>query len=242
MSNPKVVVLMLTYGRHKHLTEEAIFSFLNQNYENKTLLIINTHPDKIDLSQYKNITVMNVADTFDLPGQKYLFGIQNFPDDTDLWCVLDDDDIILENHISSLVQSYLSEKSINSNLNCVCNDWKFVGNNTTVIAKENTVTWAQFLFEKPEGAFLDKCIASKDCPAYDLEILYSPLLRCSHITTITPTYLYRWGTGSRHLSGWGADGVLELMKLCREEANAISIKDPWEPKWLHDYETQASLL
>jgi cellulose synthase/poly-beta-1,6-N-acetylglucosamine synthase-like glycosyltransferase len=41
--HPLIKVLTRTYGEHKTLTEEAIYSFLQQDYPNKQLIILNTH-------------------------------------------------------------------------------------------------------------------------------------------------------------------------------------------------------
>lgn len=102
----KATALMCTYGRHKFV-ERSVRMFLEQDYENKHLLIFQNSPVFQSLDkEYPNITIINQSG-FDTMGDVFEEAIKYLPEDTDLVFVWDDDDIYFKNHLSNGVAGIL---------------------------------------------------------------------------------------------------------------------------------------
>lgn len=96
----KATALMCTYGRHFFL-ERSVRMFLEQDYENKHLVIFQNSPVFQTMHQeYPNVTLVNQTG-FDTVGDVFEEAIKHIPDDTDLVFVWDDDDIYFRNHLSN---------------------------------------------------------------------------------------------------------------------------------------------
>ena len=102
----KATALMCTYGRHSFL-ERSVRMFLEQDYEDKHLVIFQNSPVFQTLDQeYPNITLVNQTG-FDTVGDVFEEAIKYIPSDTDLVFIWDDDDIYFKNHISNGVAGIL---------------------------------------------------------------------------------------------------------------------------------------
>lgn len=118
--NYKYLGICATHGRHECL-ERAVGMFLNNDYENKHLLIFNNSTTKQKLNkEYENIILINQSvntwgDKFTSLGDIYNtilntiseLGIQ--PDVVSMW---DDDDMYLPNHISEGVKGWSEAHSL----------------------------------------------------------------------------------------------------------------------------------
>lgn len=102
----KIVGLMATHGRHSRC-ERAVGMFLQQDHDNKHLIILQNSsvPQKLD-KEYPNITLINECN-FSSLGEIYNRMLDFLPEDTDLICIFDDDDIFLKNHFSEGKNGYL---------------------------------------------------------------------------------------------------------------------------------------
>jgi hypothetical protein len=102
----KATALMCTYGRH-NFVERSVRMFLEQDYENKHLLIFQNSPvfQAMD-REYPNITLVNQSG-FDTVGDVFEEAIKHLPSDTDVVFIWDDDDIYFSNHISNGVAGIL---------------------------------------------------------------------------------------------------------------------------------------
>jgi hypothetical protein len=102
----KATALMCTYGRH-NFVERSVRMFLEQDYENKHLVIFQNSPVFQTLDQeYPDITLVNQSG-FDTVGDVFEEAIKYLPSDTDLVFIWDDDDIYFKNHISNGVAGIL---------------------------------------------------------------------------------------------------------------------------------------
>jgi len=119
MDNLKVTVLMATYNRATAvnglpLVERAIHSFLNQDYANSNLIILDdasTDNTAEILSKYENhprITI-HYGTSNKLPPNNWNWLWEQVPADTDLICQLHDDDEFTIDGISSRVAMFTSE-------------------------------------------------------------------------------------------------------------------------------------
>jgi glycosyltransferase involved in cell wall biosynthesis len=110
----RVLVICITYGRLPFLGR-AVASFLNQNYDNKELLIINDDKN-VQLSCKHNnwdgdkISIINLNKRLSL-GSKRNLGVSF--GDYDIYMPHDDDDVFLPNRISNHVSKHLNHPDIN---------------------------------------------------------------------------------------------------------------------------------
>lgn len=113
---PKVCAIMATCGRHT-CAERSLGLFLNQDYQNKHLLIFQNSPtyQKLNDDEFgaviyvdlkRNITLVNNSGPFSSLGDIYDKALEFIPLDTDIITFWDDDDIFLPNHISEGVKGY----------------------------------------------------------------------------------------------------------------------------------------
>lgn len=98
---------MCTYGRFSYV-RRSIGLFLNQDYENKHLLIYNNAPAPLVLDVYnENVTIINnhidliSKSEYTDVGTVFRDALTYVPSDADYVSIWDDDDIFLENHLSS---------------------------------------------------------------------------------------------------------------------------------------------
>lgn len=116
----KVTAIMATCGRHE-LCERAVGMFLAQNYENKTLVILQNSAREVTLDrgltadQRGQIRLINRSGYSNL-GAIYEDSLNFVPFDTDVICFWDDDDIYLPNHISEGVAGYEFAQQLNDGI------------------------------------------------------------------------------------------------------------------------------
>ena len=95
----KITAIMATCGRH-FFCERSVGMFLAQKYENKHLLIIQNSEveQKLD-KNYENITLINKSGFTNL-GAIYNYALDFVPSDTDVFCLFDDDDMYMPEHMT----------------------------------------------------------------------------------------------------------------------------------------------
>lgn len=89
---PKISCYCCTYGRN-NLLEEAIYSFLMQNYQNKELVIVNDHPEQKLIFEHPQVKIFNTESRILPLGKKYNFAAYNCSGN--ILMPWDDDDIYL---------------------------------------------------------------------------------------------------------------------------------------------------
>lgn len=123
MSNEKVSCLLTTYNRYPEygfIVDEAVYSFIVQDYENKELLIINDTPGQelhIDEEAVKilggdpsQIKIFNLNERFSSLPEKIAWGVEQATGD---WLMRwDDDDICLHKRISISMEAVNSLKRL----------------------------------------------------------------------------------------------------------------------------------
>jgi len=106
-NEPKVICLCCTYNR-PDLLGESIKCFIDQDYKNKKLIILNDQEGvNLKLDSYDNIQIYNHPKRFDSLGAKRNY-IKTL-DDADYYCIWDDDDLYMPFRISESV--YFALKS-----------------------------------------------------------------------------------------------------------------------------------
>jgi hypothetical protein len=223
MNLPSVTCLQLSYGRPT-LSVEAVECYLRQTYSNKRLVIVNTHPSPIVFNEpHDDIQVHNIKPLNRL-SDVYRFGMDLI--DTDYFCVWDDDDLFMPWHIEDRVEFSLEHPEFDAIGHTYCvysedNKLKELGQNMFV---------AQYLY-KNNGIRPDSGIA-----CWDSNWDSKPWKKGFVTFPAKPSYVYRWGTGENHISGFaGEEGQHQIYLRNIEEKHKIKLDFPWEPKWRRDY-------
>ena len=95
---------MTTYGRVSFL-EEALYSFLNQDYEGDSeLVIVNDYPLQKLHFDHPKVRIINLDKTFPVIGEKENFAIEQCKYDNIYNC--DDDDVFLKHHFQNINQFF----------------------------------------------------------------------------------------------------------------------------------------
>lgn len=188
----------ITYGRVEFL-EEALESFLKQNYEGEyELVIVNDYPLQKLKFDHPKVRIFNLDHTFETIGDKENFAVSMCKYDT--IAVWDDDDIALPNHLSNINKFFPGYKLLHWNKGIFLNAnevaaIRCLGNSGIVYSKD---AWRMVNGHPRENAGYDMTFVvniqnngGKVCRAYppDNEV----------------SWIYTWGGGSYHMSGMGAD-------------------------------------
>jgi len=198
----KITCLMPTYNKcpqSQWLLEEAVESFLRQDYPDKELLIYNDCEAQEIVCDKPEVVVVNHPHRHASLGEKLNAMAQLA--DGELLARWDDDDISLPWRLSDQAARMISAKLD------YCAPRTFWATN-----KEKT--------ELVHGAYATCMVTRKaalELPylpisfgedrSFELELMDSGyLVDRYHLPVDRVWYLYRWNTGSAHLSGYGEDG------------------------------------
>jgi len=190
-SNPKVVCLCCTYGR-VILLGEAIKCFIDQDYDNKELIVLNDQ-EGVELVLEdcpSNVTIFNHSKRFNSLGEKRNY-IKTLSD-ADYYCIWDDDDLYMPYRIS---------KSVKNMDNC-----DIVKANKAIITTHNASPQiAQNLFHSQACVtkeYMDRCKYPKKSVGEDIDFENGANVKS---IDVLPFYVYRWGLNIHHLSGIADD-------------------------------------
>jgi len=230
---PLVTIITNTWGEHINLAEEAVASFLRQDYPHKKLMIVNTHQDPVILEgYYPEIEIYNIPDVFVSLCDKFLWGIDKVKEG--LWGLFDDDDIALPWFISERVEAYLAHKTNGRGP-------VMVSHSNSYYSEKNVIKslvgngWTNRLYEPiAVNEILRKYPDIKTKFEFDQQIVSCFPVNIDVVGR--PAYIYRWDSGSYHYSGSGAEGRAESWERGRAIAAEKRRTTPWQPKWNRDYE------
>jgi glycosyltransferase involved in cell wall biosynthesis len=186
-----ISVLTLTYGR-KTLLEECIFSFLEQNYDDGEMVIINDDPKVKYRIIHPNIRCFNLNEKIDNISQKLKYGFNqcNF----DYIYRLDDDDLLAPNALE------LVEKQIKENPNYEIyrrSSHYYFENNKFVDIKGNVNNGNVYTKKYINRIVFPEKSFGED---YDITFKFNGKI---HESKDNPTMIYRWGMSTYHVSGMG---------------------------------------
>lgn len=231
----KIAALCPTYNRYpklRHLLEESVECFLQQTYTNSELIILNDTLNQNLVCEHSRVRVLNVAERFATLSDKIQYMVDN--SDADLFCRWDDDDISLPWRFQ------LSLKNLGKKLEWRPDNYWYSERN---IIKAETQKpgnthimgiWHRDALSLPQfnGVYPPKLSGGEDQ-------LFNKLIGTNGevLPKCKMFYIYRWGTGSHHLSG-----AIDSDKIsCHVNWDAIG-KSPIqagtflvEPKWEKDY-------
>uniref|UniRef100_A0A7C4LJE9 Glycosyltransferase n=1 Tax=Schlesneria paludicola TaxID=360056 RepID=A0A7C4LJE9_9PLAN len=238
---PPVSAMCLTYGR-PHLLEEAIQSFLLQDYPGpKELVVLNDFADQTLVCDHAEVRVINTAQRFPTVGEKRNACATLARHD--ILFVWDDDDLYLPWRLSLSIRRLDESKGF---YKCprawMLNNGQLEGPTTNLY--HSAACFTRDLFERAgcyphigsgqdwglEDAIKRLIPAEKDDHALGSDELY---------------YIYRWqGTGSYHLSAFGRDEgrsvpgqakVAEFVQGQVREGKILTGMVRLKPAWREDY-------
>lgn len=237
---PPVSCMCLTYGR-PHVLEEAVESFLRQDYTGeKELVVLNDLDCQTLHFEHPEVRMVNLPARFHTVGEKRnaCAALARH----DLLFVWDDDDIYLPHRLSYSVRMFDPEKRFFKPSSALAL------NNGVLRGPERNLfhsggCWSRSLFDQVRGyAHMN---SGQDL---EIELQFEKAIGKEKNYIIKPEdifYLYRWaGTGAFHLSGFGRDKPGEKtgnQKVCDYVANKIKSGEIQcgdilvKPQWKCDY-------
>ena len=223
--NPLVSCIMLTYNRlpdRQILLEEAIHSFIMQDYDNKQLIILNDCEQQKIYLRYNNVIVININKRFKTLGEKYNTAIAL--SDGDFICPWEDDDISLPWRIS------LSVSKINDKPYWKANKQWFIASGIHEISNcvgHNHSIFTRKSFDEISG-YPHISISQDSAIEKEFEKNNFPICR-EDINKEHWYYIYRWNTGSYHGSAYN-DGYKVIGDLPITPGEFYL-----DPHWEQDY-------
>ena len=188
-----ISVLTLTYQRH-HLLEEAIESFLRQDFLGESeMLIINDSQEVEYVFEHPKIQIINLKERFPSVGLKLRFGFSQCK--YDYIYRLDDDDLLAPwalSHTWEDIIKYPDFEIYRSDGHYYFENNKFNGISSNV--NNGNVYSKKYLsrIEIPDSSFGE-----------DYAITFNFNAKTYVSAHEKKTMLYRWGMGTYHISGMG---------------------------------------
>lgn len=233
----KVSCIMPTYNRYPrtgYVVEEAIESFLRQDYQDKELLIINDAAGQELVFNHPQVRIWNLDYRVPDLSAKIQMAIDNAQGE--LFCRWDDDDIHLPWRLS------LSVKKLAT---CGSPEWRprnywfdpgTLRHNVGHANSHVTAIWSRACLAAIGGVYPPKYSGYEDQA-------FNAALKAAGIPgglEILPKeeifYFYRWSTGGFHLSGAGGDSA-NLQRQYDNRSKEQILKGPIhiKPKWYENH-------
>ena len=183
----------ITYGRVE-LLEEALYSYLNQDFKGECeLVIVNDYPLQTLIFEHPHVKIFNLNQTFETIGEKDNFAVSKC--NGDIIAVWDDDDIALPCHLSNIEKWFKDCDLLHWKRGGFLNYDQFsiesIGNSGIVYSKK---IWEKYLHAKMNAGY---------------DVIFTDKIHSSErVVNACPEkigWIYRWGGTSYHMSGEGAD-------------------------------------
>lgn len=100
---PKISCICPTYGR-SHRLRESLACFLNQDYPNRELVIVNSFKKQVFSGEFPNVKIINLPDRPKSLGECRNIAVRESTGD--IIVVWDDDDLFLPHYLSSIAAQY----------------------------------------------------------------------------------------------------------------------------------------
>jgi glycosyltransferase involved in cell wall biosynthesis len=188
---------MITYGRVDML-EESLHSFLQQDYPNKELIIVNDYPLQKLIFEHPEVKIFNLDETFAVIGAKENYATELC--NGEIICQWDDDDVALPNHLSNVAKLFTDDVNILHWKTGVyynepnITDVGWIGNSGIVFRKS---AWKAIGGHPLENA------------GYDMTFIETLHKHGGRLFAEMPkedaSWFYMWGGRGYHMSGQGHD-------------------------------------
>ena len=187
------------YPRLPFLLEEAVECFLRQDHADKELLICNDTPGQTLVFDHPQVRVLNVPERFPSLGLKLRHMIELASGD--LLCRWDDDDLSLPHRLS------YSAARLGSNLEWrAANHWFDDGHRLREVTRPGNThlmsLWRREVLDRLDG-YPTFPLGGED-QAFNSGLARAGIAPRDGGDVLRPDeifYVYRWNTGSQHLSG-----------------------------------------
>lgn len=188
-SNNFISVLTLTYKR-KELLEEAIMSFLMQDYANSEMVIVNDDPDVTYVFNHPKVVVINLKERFKTIAEKFEYAYRNCRGE--FIYRLDDDDLLMPNA--------LRKTSIDINLNPGFDIYRgnglyFFSDNKFEKKCSNVNNGNVF-----SVSYLNRISFAPKNIGEDVDMVFNQGANIFNSKQGNPTMIYRWGMSTYHVS------------------------------------------
>lgn len=221
-----ISVVTLTYKR-KHLLEEAIQSFLNQDFKGESeMLILNDSPEVEYIFEHPKVRIINHKKRFDSIGKKLEFAMKQAKGD--FVYRLDDDDLLTPWALT-VVNEYIENNKGNDIYRCAHH--YFFSNNNFISVSSSINNGNCYSRD-----FINRIEFPNTSGDEDNTITF-----CRNASVFTGdlgrySMIYRWGMSTYHISGMGnyQDNQYVLSKtdqLCEKEIGQIKLN----PNFKKDY-------
>jgi glycosyltransferase involved in cell wall biosynthesis len=233
----RVSCLMPTFNRYPtlgRLVEEAVESFLRQSYPDKELIILNDCPVQQLIFDHPQVRIINAAERYPTLSDKITAMIE--ASSGDAFCRWDDDDISLPWRLS------LSVEKLKGRLEWQPTTYWFdpgkLHLNKGHANGHITSIWTRECLELI-GGYPPKMSGWED-QEFDKRLKKLGLYKPEDIPAEEVFYLYRWGTGSQHLSGIGGgpqslQGFWDKLGSLPQKEGTYTIR----PHWAQDHLARA---
>jgi glycosyltransferase involved in cell wall biosynthesis len=228
----KISALCITYGR-PHLLEEAIESFLRQDYENKELIIVNDLGEQTLVFSHPQIKIFNFPRRFHSIGIKRNKSVEL--SSGDILTNWDDDDISLPWRLSQIAAAFNQDPT----LEYFKPDKAWCYHGDTLCLPHYNLFYMMAAFSKK--AFL-KVGGYKSINFGEDKDLCERVIACSNAKTISfkdseYPFIYGWRGDSFHLSAFGEEKEMSNLKKSEDYIRRLPIEARVElkPHWRSDY-------
>tara|TARA_R110002020_G_scaffold12409_6_gene45499 strand:- start:6946 stop:7707 length:762 start_codon:yes stop_codon:yes gene_type:complete len=228
--------LMPTYNRcpkSKNLLDEAVQSFLLQDYEDKELIICNDTPGQKLVLDVEGVRVFNLNGRFTTLSHKLIWMIEKAKGD--ILCRWDDDDICLPHRLS------YSMRKLGDSLEWRAANYWYCPPGETIYVKHPGNTHCMALWRREVlgkiGGYPPNASGWED-QAFNKAVFEAGV--SPYLGEVIPAqdifYLYRWGVSPRHLSGSGG-GEVGLQNHYNKIGERPVTKEAFElsPGWRKNY-------
>ena len=238
MSQPLVSCICLTYNRpprYQHLVEEAVESFLRQDYPNKELILLNDCPGQELVCHADGVIVVNSPFRFPTLGEKWNTAVQL--SHGQIIAPWDDDDISLPWRLSYSVERLGTADYFNLRKYWYLSRTGLSSDASTGYAHNGSV-YTRRAFDEVGGhkpislgldRELDRALMAKGRNVVD------PKFRGSDPAPLEKWfYIYRWNVSPVHLSGTaGTDGREHYESIGKRPVVPATFY--LQPHWEEDY-------
>lgn len=236
-----VSCLCPTYNRMpdlRSLLEEAVECFLRQDYPDKELLICNDTPDQNLTFDHPQVKIFNLKNRMATLTGKINYLLTEAQGDA--FCRWDDDDIHLPHRLSYSVSKlggrmeWRADRHWYSEAGVIKKLTLNPGNSHTM------ALWTRGALARIGG--YPKGLSGNEDQKFNEAIAKELGNRDQMIPTESTYYIYRWGTGSQHLSGVGGGSTENPHQSHYNEIGNMPVQPgtfKLRPHWRRDYVKQA---
>ncbi|OYW72179.1 MAG: hypothetical protein B7Z37_25620 [Verrucomicrobia bacterium 12-59-8] len=240
-SQPRISCLMPTYNRLRRrpdgsidavIVEEAIESFVRQQYVNRELFIINDTPGQTlrlpDDPRYSDITLINSPTRFETLGHKYRHAIDRMSGD--YFTPWDDDDISLPGRLNSC-RSHLRGADV-----MTVHGFYFMDDDTNKLTFDGQNGYMNDVYSLPLARRVGYPLQSADADRVARE-QFSVAADIKHALRPNSSwhfYIYRWRATQRlHLSSLSYADETGYATIGRQPI--VEVDYELQPHWQQDY-------